>query len=59
MDLFLEGNPVIHLHRERQFTGELDLFNRRRMLVGGRFRPLITAEVVHRDEQVLRCPSTC
>lgn len=53
-----DGTAVIHVHRERQFTGELDLFNRRRILVGGRmgadgqvvrispaaFRRLITAE---------------
>jgi len=49
---------VIHVHGLNQFTGELDLFNRRKILVGGRmgqdgrvlrispssFRRLITAE---------------
>lgn len=52
------GINVIHVHHEQQFTGELDLFNRRKILVGGRmgrsgrvlrippksFRRLITAE---------------
>jgi thioredoxin reductase (NADPH) len=28
-------DQVIHLHRERQFTGELDLFNNREILVSG------------------------
>lgn len=54
----LEQLKVIHIHRSKQFTGELDLFNRRKILVGGRmgqdgrllrvspesFRRLITAE---------------
>jgi thioredoxin reductase (NADPH) len=54
----LNHTPVIHVHRQNQFTGELDLFNRRKILVGGRmgadgrllrispasFRRLITAE---------------
>jgi thioredoxin reductase (NADPH) len=30
------GGAVIHRHDERQFTGELDLFNDREILVGGR-----------------------
>lgn len=54
----LEQIKVIHVHHSQQFTGELDLFNRRKILVGGRmgedgcvirispvsFRRLITAE---------------
>ena len=54
----LDHTNVIHVHRQQQFTGELDLFNRRKILVGGRmgvagrvlrvspasFRRLITAE---------------
>ena len=54
----LEQLKVIHIHRSQQCTGELDLFNRRKILVGGRmgqdgrvlrvspesFRRLITAE---------------
>lgn len=54
----LEDENIIHVHRLHQFTGELDLFNRRKILVGGRlgedgrlirispesFRRLITAE---------------
>ena len=53
-----EGTQVITVHREQQFTGELDLFNDREILVGGRmgvdgqvirlnrvqFRKLIAAE---------------
>lgn len=49
---------IVHIHRERQFTGELDLFNDRKILVSGRavgpaeairvrradFRRLIVAE---------------
>jgi thioredoxin reductase (NADPH) len=27
---------IVHIHRERQFTGELDLFNDRKILVSGR-----------------------
>jgi thioredoxin reductase (NADPH) len=52
------GTRVITIHREQQFTGELDLFNDREILVGGRmgmegqvvrvnrtqFRKLIAAE---------------
>ena len=30
------GAEVIHVHRARQFTGELDLFNNREILVSGR-----------------------
>jgi len=54
----LNHTTVIHVHHQNQFTGELDLFNRRKILVGGRmgvdgrllrispasFRRLITAE---------------
>jgi thioredoxin reductase (NADPH) len=29
------GEEVIHVHRDRQFTGELDLFNSREILVSG------------------------
>ena len=37
IDLDTHGVPhVIHVHRERNFTGEMDLFNRRRILVSGR-----------------------
>lgn len=57
-DYAADGTHVITVHRERQFTGELDLFNNREILVGGRmgadgevirlsrdqFRKLITAE---------------
>jgi thioredoxin reductase (NADPH) len=32
------GDTVIHVHGERQFTGELDLFNNRAILVSGRVR---------------------
>ncbi len=32
----VEGPRVITVHREKQFTGELDLFNDREILVGGR-----------------------
>jgi thioredoxin reductase (NADPH) len=36
-DLTDDGRPhVFTVHRERQFTGELDLFNDRKILVGGR-----------------------
>jgi thioredoxin reductase (NADPH) len=38
---------VIHLHRDRQFTGELDLFNNREILVGGR---------AGRDSRIIRVP---
>ncbi|MBV9077604.1 MAG: cyclic nucleotide-binding domain-containing protein, partial [Methylobacteriaceae bacterium] len=31
-----DGHEVITIHAERQFTGELDLFNDRKILVGGR-----------------------
>ncbi len=30
------GESIVHSHRERQFTGELDLFNDRKILVSGR-----------------------
>ena len=57
-DYASDGTHVITVHGERQFTGELDLFNDREILVGGRmgadgqvirlsrdqFRKLITAE---------------
>ena len=57
-DYAADGTHVITVHGERQFTGELDLFNDREILVGGRmgadgqvirlsrdqFRKLITAE---------------
>src|SRR5450432_2719446 len=37
IDLDTHGVPsVIHVHGERQFTGEMDLFNNRRILVSGR-----------------------
>jgi len=53
-----EGERSVHLHRANQFTGELDLFNDRKILVSGRaagdtrvvrikrpqFRAMITAE---------------
>ncbi|WP_205481343.1 FAD-dependent oxidoreductase [Sphingomonas arenae] len=53
-----DGDHVVHQHRARQFTGELDLFNDRKILVSGRangptrvvrvarrdFRSMITAE---------------
>lgn len=53
-----DGEGEIHTHRENQFTGEIDLFNDRKILVGGRmgedgtvlrinrpsFRKFITAE---------------
>ncbi len=53
-----DGEKTIHVHHEKQFTGEIDLFNEREILVGGRmgqdgtvirikrrnFRRLITAE---------------
>ena len=37
----------IHLHEDRQFTGELDLFNNREILVGARTR---------RDSRIIRVP---
>ena len=57
-DYAADGTRVITVHREQQFTGELDLFNDREILVGGRmgadgqvirlrreqFRKLIAAE---------------
>ncbi|MGB3848633.1 MAG: FAD-dependent oxidoreductase [Tunicatimonas sp.] len=57
-DYAADGTRVITVHRERQFTGELDLFNNREILVGGKmgangqvirisrdqFRKLIAAE---------------
>ena len=37
IDLDTHGVPrVIHVHRERQFTGEMDLFNNRQILVSGK-----------------------
>ncbi len=37
VDLDPHGVPhVVHVHRARNFTGEMDLFNRRRILVSGR-----------------------
>ncbi len=37
IDLDPHGVPrVMHVHRERQFTGEMDLFNNREILVSGR-----------------------
>ncbi|MEO8937782.1 MAG: FAD-dependent oxidoreductase [Burkholderiaceae bacterium] len=37
IDLDTHGVPrVIHVHGERQFTGEMDLFNNRRILVSGK-----------------------
>ncbi len=42
-----EGTRVITVHRKHQFTGELDLFNDREILVGGR---------MGEDGQVLRVP---
>jgi thioredoxin reductase (NADPH) len=58
MEHKLDQFNVIHVHRQHQFTGELDLFNRRKILVDGSlgvdgrvlrispasFRHLITAE---------------
>jgi len=59
LDVDCEGDPnIIHTHRQHQFTGELDLFNNRQILVSGRtgedsrvvrikrpdFRRLVTAE---------------
>jgi thioredoxin reductase (NADPH) len=47
-DLTNDGKPhVFTVHRDQQFTGELDLFNDRKILVGGR-----TGE----NSQVLRVP---
>ncbi len=37
VDLDAHGVPhVVHVHRARNFTGEMDLFNQRRILVSGR-----------------------
>ena len=37
VDLDIHGVPqLIHVHRERQFTGEMDLFNNRQILVSGK-----------------------
>jgi thioredoxin reductase (NADPH) len=59
LDVDEEGDPtIITVHRARQFTGELDLFNQRQVLVSGRtgadsrvirikrpdFRRMVTAE---------------
>lgn len=41
------GEQIIHVHRDRQFTGELDLFNDREILVNGR-----TGE----DSRIIRVP---
>ncbi|HEX8444661.1 MAG TPA: FAD-dependent oxidoreductase [Allosphingosinicella sp.] len=41
------AEKVIHVHRDRQFTGELDLFNNREILVSGR-----TGE----DSRIIRVP---
>jgi thioredoxin reductase (NADPH) len=41
------GKDVIHVHEERQFTGELDLFNNRAILVSGR---------TGRDSRIIRVP---
>lgn len=46
------GIRVIHEHGERQFTGELDLFNDRRILVGGRVRG--AGEVIRLDRAEFR-----
>jgi len=40
-------DAAIHVHRERQFTGELDLFNNREILVSG-----VTGE----DSRIIRVP---
>lgn len=46
IDLDSHGVPrVIHVHGERQFTGEMDLFNNRQILVSGR---------ASRDSRVVR-----
>ncbi|MGF1476642.1 MAG: FAD-dependent oxidoreductase [Geminicoccaceae bacterium] len=36
LDPSADGDPVITVHRKHNFTGELDLFNSRRILVDGR-----------------------
>ncbi len=41
------GEQAIHVHEDRQFTGELDLFNDREILVGGR---------TGRDSRIIRVP---
>ena len=45
-------NRVVHIHRERGFTGELDLFSDRKILVSGRVMPCESGE----PPRVLRVP---
>ncbi|MEL6796669.1 MAG: FAD-dependent oxidoreductase, partial [Planctomycetota bacterium] len=45
-------NRVVHIHRERGFTGELDLFSDRKILVSGRVMPCESG----RPPRVLRVP---
>jgi thioredoxin reductase (NADPH) len=42
-----EGEEIIHVHRSRGFTGELDLFNNREILVSGR---------TGRDSRIIQVP---
>jgi thioredoxin reductase (NADPH) len=42
-----EAEATIHVHSDRQFTGELDLFNSRKILVDGR---------TGRDSRIIRVP---
>ena len=42
-----EGGNIIHVHQSRGFTGELDLFNNREILVTGR---------TGRDSRIIRVP---
>jgi len=42
-----EGEDIIHVHQSRGFTGELDLFNNREILVSGR---------TGRDSRLIRVP---
>ncbi len=47
-----DNTGVVHIHRERGFTGELDLFSDRKILVSGRAMPAESGE----PPRVLRVP---
>lgn len=47
-----DAASIVHIHRERGFTGELDLFSDRKILVSGRVMPCESGE----PPRVLRVP---
>ncbi|MGD1839834.1 MAG: cyclic nucleotide-binding domain-containing protein, partial [Thermonemataceae bacterium] len=47
-----QGTTTITIHREQQFTGELDLFNNRKILVGGRMG--VGGQVIRLNRQQFR-----